>query len=77
MLGAGLADRVIWRWCWVEWWAAGRWEAETTPLDIGEEAPLEVVAEAPLDLKGERERMVWDLAAGMAVSSSGIGRGVD
>ena len=47
-----------------------------TPLDIGEEAPLEVVAESPLDLAGDRERMVWALAAGMAVSSSGRGRGV-
>ena len=44
-------------------------------MDIGEEAPLEVVAEAPLEMVGERERMVWDLAVGMAVSSSGRGRG--
>ena len=50
--------------------------AGATPLDIGEDAPLEVVAEAPFELVGERERMVWDLAAGMTVSSSVIGRGV-
>ena len=41
----------------MERWAAGRWEAEATPLEIGEEAHLEVVAEAPLDLVGKRERM--------------------
>ena len=46
-------------------------------MDIGNEAHLEVVAGAPLELVGERERMVWDLAAGMAVSSSGRGHGVD
>ena len=63
MSGAVLADRGIWRWCWleqgvaVERGAAGWWEAEATPLDIGKEAPLEVVAEAPLELEGERERM--------------------
>ena len=61
----------------MERWAAGRWEAEATPLEIGEEAPLEVVAEAPLELVWEQERMLWDLAAGMTVSSSGRGRGVD
>ena len=73
---AGLADRGIWRWCWVEQWAAGRWVEGATTLEIGEEAPLEVVAEAPLELVGERERMVWDVAVGMVVSSSGRGRGV-
>ena len=76
MLGAGLADRGIWRWCWVERWSAGWWEAQSTPLEIGEEAPLEVVAEAPLELMGEREQMWWDLVVGMVVSSSGRGRGV-
>ena len=45
-------------------------------MGIGEEAPLEVVAEAPLELVGEQDRMVWDLAVEMVVSSSGIGRGV-
>ena len=76
ILGAGLADRERWRWCWVERWAAGRWEAEVTPSEIGKEAPSEVVAETPLELVGERERMVWALAVRMVVSSSGIGRGV-
>ena len=76
ILGSGLADRERWRWCWVERWAAGRWEAEVTPSEIGKEAPSEVVAETPLELVGERERMVWALAVRMVVSSSGIGRGV-
>ena len=76
MSGEGFADRGIWRWCWVEWWAAGRWEVEATPLYIGKEAPLEVVAEAPLELEGERERMWGALAVGMVASSSGRGRGV-
>ena len=57
--------------------ASGRWEVEATPLEIGEEAPLEVVAGSPLALVGERERMVWALAAGMTVASSGRGCGVD
>ena len=56
--------------------AAGRWVAGATTLEIGEEAPLEVVAEAPLELVGERERMLWDVAVGMVVSSSGRGRRV-
>ena len=60
----------------VERWAAGRWEAEATPLEFGEEAPLEVVVEAPLELEGGRERMWWDISVGMVVSSSGRGRGV-
>ena len=51
--------------------------AGATPLEIGEEATLEVVAGSPLDMGGERERMVWALTAGMAVSSSVRGRGVD
>ena len=51
--------------------------AWATPLDIGEEAPLEVINGDHLDLAGERERMVWDLAAGMAVASSGRSRGVN
>ena len=42
--------------------------AGATPLEIGKEAPLELV--------GGRERMVWAIAAGMDVSSSGRGRGV-
>ena len=54
MSGAGLAERGIRRRCWVEWWAAGWWVAEATPLEDGEEAPLEAVAEAPLELVGER-----------------------
>ena len=74
--GAGLADLGIWRWCWVERWAAGRWEAEATPLEIGEEAPLEVVAEAPFELVRERERMWCAIAFETVVSSSGRGRGV-
>ena len=41
----------------MERWAARQWEAEATPLEIGEEAPLEVVAEAPLEVVGERDRM--------------------
>ena len=45
-----------------------------TPMEIVEEPPWELVAEATLELVGERERMVWALAAGMAVSSSGRGR---
>ena len=69
MSGAGLVDRGRWRWSWVEQEADGRWVAGATPL--------EVVVGAPLELAGERERMVWDLSAGMAVSSSGRGRGVD
>ena len=60
----------------MEQWAAGRLEAEATPLDIGEEAPLEVVAEAPLELEGEPERIWGDLAVGMVTSSYGRGRGV-
>ena len=55
---------------------AGQWVAGATPFDIGKEAPLEVFAEAPLELVWERERMVWALSVGMAVSSSGRGRGV-
>ena len=77
MLEARLADRVKWRWCWVERWAAVRWEAEATPLDIGKESPLELVAEAPLELERGRERMWGDLAVGMVVSISGRGRGDD
>ena len=42
-------------------------------MEIGEEAPLDVVDGAPLDMVGERERIVWALAAGMAVSRSGRG----
>ena len=57
--------------------AVGWWEAEATPLEIGEEAPLEEVAGSPLELVGERERMVWALAAGMDVSSSVRGRRVN
>ena len=34
---------------------AAAWEAEATPLEIGEEAPLEVVDEVSFDLEGERE----------------------
>ena len=60
----------------MERWAAGPWEAEATPLEIGKEAPLEVVAEAPLELVGERERMWGVLAVGMVVSSFGRGRRV-
>ena len=52
MSGAGLADRGIWRWCSVERWAAGRWEAEVIPLEIGKKALLEMVAESPLELVG-------------------------
>ena len=55
---------------------AAAWEAEATPLEIGEEAPLEVVAEAPLELEGEQERMWGALAVGMVTSSSGRGREV-
>ena len=58
----------------VSGWAVGGLGA---PLEIGEEAPLEVVAGSPLELAGEREQMVWALAAGMDVASSGRGRGVD
>ena len=47
------------------------------PLEIGEEEPLEGVSGAPLELAGERERTVWALDSGMAVSSSGRGSGVD
>ena len=61
----------------MERWAAGWWEAEATPLDIGKEAPLEVVAEAPLELEGEQERTWGALAGGMVASSSGRGREVD
>ena len=81
-VGSGIGGSGLWRWCWVErgadvdQGAAGRWEAEETPLEIGEEAPLEVVAEAPLELEGERERMWGALAVGMVASSSGRGRGV-
>ena len=46
-------------------------------MEIGEEALLEAVAGAPLELVGKQEQMVWDLDAGLAVSSSGRGRGVD
>ena len=60
----------------MERWAAGRQVAEATPLEIGKEAPLEVIADAPLELVGAYERMVWALAVGMVVSSSGRGRGV-
>ena len=42
-------------------------------MEISEEAPLEVVVGEPLELAGERELVVWALAAGMAVSSSGRG----
>ena len=51
--------------------------AGATPLEISKEAPLEVVAGAPLELAGEREQMVWSLAAGMDVASYGRVRGVD
>ena len=60
----------------MERWAAGRWEAEATPLEIGKEAPLEVVAEDPLELEGEKERMWGALVGGKVASSSGRGREV-
>ena len=39
-------------------------------MEIGEEASLEAIAGAPLELAGERERVVWAHATGMAISSS-------
>ena len=78
MLGAGLAVRVIVRWCWVEQGVAverglaGWWAVEELPLGIGKEAPLEVDAESLLELEGNWERMGGDLVGGRVDSSSGI-----
>ena len=55
---------------------AGWWEAEATPLEIGEEAPLEVDAESLLEMEGDWERIGGDLVGGQVASSSGIDREV-